>query len=173
MEDQTNENIEELFGKFLSDQDARRAAEDIQKAEEILREHPAPEPAGELLADINSKIAEALSAEKAKTRKLTAYRVVAVAAAIIILVAIGVRFFEEGPAETQSPVTITLIQQAIWESEDISADQAELALLTDELEQIEGEILALRLGEDGGESSREFIELEMELTDIGGDFWKG
>ena len=173
MEDQTNENIEELFGKFLSDQDARRAAEDIQKAEEILREHPAPEPAGELLTDINSKIAEALSAEKAKTRKLTAYRVVAVAAAIIILVAIGVRFFEKGPAETQSPVTITLIQQAIWESEDISADQAELALLTDELEQIEGEILALRLGEDGGESSREFIELEMELTDIGGDFWKG
>ena len=173
MEDQTNENIEELFGKFLSDQDARRAAEDIQKAEEILREHPAPEPAGELLADINSKIAEALSAEKAKTRKLTAYRVAAVAAAIIILVAIGVRFFEKGPAETQSPVTITLMQQAIWESEDISADQAELALLTDELEQIEGEILALRLGEDGGESSREFIELEMELTDIGGDFWKG
>ena len=173
MEDQTNENIEELFGKFLSDQDARRAAEDIQKAEEIFREHPAPEPAGELLADINSKIAEALSAEKAKTRKLTAYRVAAVAAAIIILVAIGVRFFEKGPAETQSPVTITLIQQAIWESEDISADQAELALLTDELEQIEGEILALRLGEDGGESSREFIELEMELTDIGGDFWKG
>jgi len=173
MEDQTNENIEELFGKFLSDQDARRAAEDIQKAEEILREHPAPEPAGELLADINSKIAEALSAEKAKTRKLTAYRVAAVAAAIIILVAIGVKFFEKGPAETQSPVTITLIQQAIWESEDISADQAELALLTDELEQIEGEILALRLGEDGGESSREFIELEMELTDIGGDFWKG
>lgn len=173
MEDQTNENIEELFGKFLSDEDARRAAEDIQKAEEILREHPAPEPAGELLADINSKIAEALSAEKAKTRKLTAYRVAAVAAAIIILVAIGVRFFEKGPAETQSPVTITLIQQAIWESEDISADQAELALLTDELEQIEGEILALRLGEDGGESNREFIELEMELTDIGGDFWKG
>ena len=173
MEDQTNENIEELFGKFLSDEDARRAAEDIQKAEEILREHPAPEPAGELLADINSKIAEALSAEKAKTRKLTAYRVAAVAAAIIILVAIGVRFFEKGPAEIQSPVTITLIQQAIWESEDISADQAELALLTDELEQIEGEILALRLGEDGGESSREFIELEMELTDIGGDFWKG
>lgn len=173
MEDQTNENIEELFGRFLPDEDARRAAEDIQKAEEILREHPAPEPAGELLADINSKIAEALSAEKAKTRKLTAYRVAAVAAAIIILVAVGVRFFEKGPAETQTPVTITLIQQAIWESEDISADQAELALLTDELEQIEGEILALRLGEDGGESSREFIELEMELTDIGGDFWKG
>lgn len=171
MEDQTNENIEELFGKFLSDQDARRVAEDIQKAEEILREHPAPEPAGELLADINSKIAEALSAEKAKTHKLITYRMAAVAAAIIILVAVGIRFFEKGPAETQIPVT--LIQQAIWESEDISADQAELALLTDELEQIEGEILALRLGEDGGEGDRESVELEMELTDIGGDFWKG
>lgn len=171
MEDQTNENIEELFGKFLSDQDARRVAEDIQKAEEILREHPAPEPAGELLADINSKITEALSAEKPKTYKLITYRMAAVAAAIIILVAVGIRFFEKGPAETQIPVT--LIQQAIWESEDISADQAELALLTDELEQIEGEILALRLGEDGGEGDRESVELEMELTDIGGDFWKG
>jgi len=173
MEDQTNENIEELFERFLPDEDARHAAEDIQKAEEILREHPAPEPAGELLADINSKIAEALSAEKPKTHKLITYRMAAVAAAIIILVAIGVRFFEKGPAETQSPVTITLIRQAIWESEDISADQAELALLTDELEQIEGEILALRLGEDGGEGDRESVELEMELTDIGGDFWKG
>jgi hypothetical protein len=110
-------------------------------SEEILREHPAPEPTGELLADINSKIAEALSAEKPKTHKLVTYRMAAVAAAIIILVAIGVRFFEKGPAETQAPVTITLIRQVIWESEDISADQAELALLTDELEQIEGEIL--------------------------------
>jgi anti-sigma-K factor RskA len=171
MKDRTNENIEQLFGKFMSDEDARRAAEDIQKAEEILREHPAPEPAGELLADINSKIAEALSAEKAKTRKLTFYRVAAVAAAIIVLVAVGIRFFEKGPAETQSPVT--LIQQAIWESEDLSADHAELALLTGELEQIEGEILALRLGENGGEGDKESVELEMELTDIGGDFWKG
>jgi cell division protein FtsB len=173
MEDQKNENIEELFEEFLPDQDAHQAAEDIQKAEEILREHPAPTPVGELLADINSKIAKALSAEKAKTRKLTAYRVAAVAAAIIILVTIGVKFFVISPAETQAPVTVALIQQAIWESDDISTDQAELALLTDEVKQIEGEISTLRLGENGGEGNGESIELEMELTDISGDFWKG
>jgi hypothetical protein len=171
MKDESKENLKVLFEKFVEDKQAERAAEDVRKGEQILREHPAPEPADELLADINSKIAEALSAEKAKTHRLTFYRVAAVAAAIIILVAIGVRFFEKGPAETQSPVT--LIQQAIWESEDLSADHAELALLTGELEQIEGEILALRLGENGGEGDKESVELEMELTDIGGDFWKG
>jgi hypothetical protein len=170
MKDQTNENVEGLFGKFMPDQDARRAAEDVQKAEQILREHPAPTPDGELLTDINSKIAKALSAGKAKTRKLFTYRVAAVAAVIIILVAIGVKSFEKGPAETQSPVTITLIQQAVWESDDISA---ELALLTDEVEWIESEISTLRLGENGGNDNREFVEFEMELMDIGGDFWKG
>lgn len=170
MKDQTNENVEGLFGKFMPDQDARQAAEDVQKAEQILREHPAPEPDGELLADINSKIAKALSAGKAKTRKLFAYRVAAVAAVIIILVAIGVKFFEKGTAEIQAPVTVKLIQQAVWESDDISA---ELALLTDEVEWIESEISTLRLGENGGNGNREFVEFEMELMDIGGDFWKG
>jgi len=170
MKDQTNENVEGLFDKFMPDQDARQAAEDVQKAEQILREHPAPTPDGELLADINSKIAKALSAGKAKTHKLIAYRVAAVAAVIIILVAIGVKFFEKGTAEIQAPVTVKLIQQKVWESDDISA---ELALLTDEVERIEGEISTLRLGEDGGNGSREFVEFEMELMDIGGDFWKG
>ncbi len=170
MKDQTNENVEGLFGKFMPDQDARQAAEDVQKAEQILREHPAPTPDGELLADINSKIAKALSAGKAKTRKLFAYRVAAVAAVIIILVAIGVKFFEKGTAETQTTVIVELIQQAVWESDDISA---ELALLTDEVERIESEISTLRLGENGGNGNREFVEFEMELMDIGGDFWKG
>lgn len=169
MENRTDENIEELFGKFLPEEDAHQAAEDIQKAEQILREQPAPTPDGKLLADINSKITEALSAKKAKTYKLIVYRVAAVAAAIIILVAIGVKFFEKGPAEMQAP----LIQQALWESDDISADYAELALLTDEVEQIVGETLALRLGENGESDDEEVIELEMELTDIGSDFWKG
>ncbi len=173
MKDQTNENLEKLFSEFLPGEDARQAAEDVQKGEQILREHPAPAPAGEFLAGINSKIASVLSAGKPKTRKLVTYRVAAVAAAVIITVAIGVKFFEKGPAETQTPVVVTLIQQAVWEGEDISADQAKLALLTDALEQIEGEILALRLGEDGGNGDGESVELEMELTDIGGDFWKG
>ena len=170
MKDQTNENVEGLFGKFMPDQDARRAAEDVQKAEQILREHPAPTPDGELLADISSKIAKALSAGKAKTRKLFAYRVAAVAAVIIILVAIGVKFFEKGTAETQTTVIVELIQQEVWESDDISA---ELALLTDEVERIESEISTLRLGENGGNGDRKFVEFEMELMDIGGDFWKG
>jgi anti-sigma-K factor RskA len=173
MEDRTNGNTEELFSEFLPEEDARQAAEDIRKAEEILNEQPAPAPSGELLAEIKSKIAEALSAKKPKSHKLITYRVAAVAAAIIVLVAIGVKFFTRGSAGTKGPLVAKLLQQKLWESDDVSADYAELALLTDEVEQIELEVSALRLGENGGGDGEEFIELEMELTDIGGDFWKG
>jgi hypothetical protein len=61
----------------------------------------------------------------------------------------------------------------IWESEDISADDANLATLIAETEEIEGEMLALELGENGGNGSGSLTELEMELEEINSDFWKG
>ncbi|MCJ7729379.1 MAG: hypothetical protein MUO27_05840 [Sedimentisphaerales bacterium] len=172
MENQANENIEKLFGEFLSEEDSRRAAENVQKGERILREHPAPAPAGELLADINSKVVKALAAKGAKTRRLIACKVAAVAAVVIILIVISAKFFGKGPA-VQTPVTLEPIQRAVWESDGVSVDRTELALLTDEIEHVEGEILTLRLGENGENGGGEFVEIEMELTDIGSDFWKG
>ncbi len=171
MENQTNENIEKLFGEFLPDQDSRQAAEDVRETERILREHPAPAPAGRLLADINSKVAEALAAKRAKTRRLTVYKMAA-AAVVIIFIAIGAKFFVKGPA-ARTPVTLEPIKRVVWESDGVSPGQTDLALLTGEIERVESEILTLRLGEGGKNGSKESIELEVELTDIGGDFWKG
>jgi hypothetical protein len=168
MENRKNENIEKLFDEFLPGKDSGQAVEDIQKAEKILHENPAPSPSSGLLADINSNVAKALAAKRAKT---LVYRV-AVAAWIIILIAISVKFFEEGPS-ARTPVTLEPIQRAVWESDGVSPTQADLVLLTDEVEQVEAEVVNLRLGGGGGSGGGEFIEIETELTDVSSDFWKG
>jgi hypothetical protein len=57
MNNQNQENLKELFEKFLYTKHAQRYVEDVQKAEEILREHSAPEPDDMLIANIKAEIA--------------------------------------------------------------------------------------------------------------------
>ena len=54
--------------------------EDVQKAEEILRKHPAPEPNKELIANIKAEITAALLRRQSNTYKRIIYKAVAVAA---------------------------------------------------------------------------------------------
>jgi len=68
----------------------------------------------------------------------------------------------------------SIIPTAIWESDDITAADADLAIFTTEIEQIEDELMSLQLGEDDGNGDSSVSELEMELIEINNsDFWKG
>jgi len=67
----------------------------------------------------------------------------------------------------------SIIPRAIWESDDIAADDVDLAILTSEIEQIEDEMLTLQLGESDGDSDTAITELEMELIETDSYFWKG
>ncbi len=174
MNDGNRENLKELFEKFLDAEQAESCAEDVQKAEEILREHPAPEPDDMLIANIKAEIAMRLPAGRTYVFKQIAYKVVGIAAAVIILTAIGLRLFDKGGVEPKGVVYASIIPTAIWESEDIAAADANLAVFTVEIEQIENELLALQLGEDDGNGDSSITELEMELIEINNsDFWKG
>lgn len=174
MNDGNRENLKELFEKFLDAEQAESCVEDVQKAEQILREHPAPEPDDMLIANIKAEIAMRLPAGRTYVFKQIAYKVVGIAAAVIILTAIGLRLFDKGNGEPGPVVYASIIPTAIWESDDIAAADANLAIFTVEIEQIENELLALRLGEDDGNGDRSVTELEMELIQINNsDFWKG
>jgi len=174
MNSRNEENLKELFEKFIDAEQAESCAEDVQKAEEILREHPAPEPDDMLIANIKAEIAMRLPARKAGVFKQIAYKVVDIAAAVIILTAIGLRLFDKSPVESEGRVVYaSIIPTAIWESDDIAADDADLVIFTAEIEQIEDEVLTLQLGEDDGNGDRSVSELEMELIQINSDFWKG
>ena len=170
MNGRNEENLKELFAKFLNSEQTEKAVEDFRTAEQILLEHPAPGPDDGLIADIKSEIAEAVLPRQVNVFRRIAYKTAVVAAAVIVIAAISVRLFDKGPEKV---TYASMIPEALWESDDISADDVELAIFTAEIEQIEGEVLTLELGENGGNGDIAVSELEMELIAIDSDFWKG
>jgi hypothetical protein len=172
MNGETEENLRDLFEKFLN---SEQAVEDIQKGERILRGHTAPEPDGELITNIKAEIAASLLRKKENAFRRIVYKTVAVAAGFILLAAIGVKLFEKGRSEPERLASGSIIPKAVWESNRLADDNAESATLIAEVEQIESDLLAMQLGENGGNGHEAIteLEMEMELTDISSDFWKG
>jgi hypothetical protein len=175
MNGETEENLRDLFAKFLNSEQAEQAVEDIQKGERILRGHTAPEPDGELIANIKAEIAAKLLHKKENAFRRIVYKTMAVAAGFILLSAIGVKLFEKGRSEPERLASGSIIPKAVWESERLADDNADSATLIAEIEQIESDLLAMQLGENGGNGHEAITELEMEteLIEINSDFWKG
>ena len=174
MNGQNEENLKELFERFAGAEQAERAAEDFRKAEQILSKYPAPVPDDALIAEIKSEIVEAILPRQVNVFRRISYKTAVVAAAAIVIAAISVKLLEKGGGGP-GRATASMISEALWDSNDISADYLELATFTAEIEQIESEVLTLELGENGGNGDRAVSELEMELIEIeiAGDFWKG
>ncbi len=172
MNGRNEENLKDLFEKFLASEQAEKAVEDIRKGEQILRDNPAPKPSDELIAGIKSDIAISLLHKRENAIRYTVYKVAAVAAIVFILTAISIKFLEKSD-ETTRMYTTSIIPTAIWESEDIAADDTDLAILTAEVEQVADDVLSLRMGGNGGNGQSAVTELEIELIEIESDFWKG
>lgn len=166
------EDLRELFERFLGPDKAEQAIEDFREGERIIRQYPVAKPDGEVVADIKAKVTRVVLGQKANIGRRMAYRATA-AAAIVLLAGIFVSVFEKYNGRPERAVTASIIPTEIWESEDISTDDAELATLTAEIEQIESEISAVRLDATNGNGGNELTELEMEFTEINSEFWKG
>lgn len=173
MNGRNKENLRQLFEKFLNSEQAREAMDNVQKARQIFREYPAPKPDKELIADIKVKIARALLRRKVNAFRRIAYKTAAVAAALILITAISVKLFEKSNGKPGKIAATSTMPEIIWESDNTAAEDADLATLTAEVEQVESEILALQLGENNGNGYGAVTELEMELIEINSDFWKG
>jgi hypothetical protein len=173
MDDRNQENLRELFEKFFDAEQAEGCVEDIQKAEQIFREHPAPEPDDMLIANIKAEIAIRLQASRTHRFRRIFYEVVGAAAAILFVAAVSLQLFQKDVPKTGEVAYASLIPTAIWESNDIAADDEDLAVFTAQIEQIEDEVQALQSGEDTGNGDSTIAELEMELIEINSDFWKG
>ena len=174
MENRNRENLRELFGKFFDAEQVENCVEDIQKAEQIFRENPAPEPDDMLIANIKAEIAMRLPVARARRFRRIIYEVVGAAAIILFVAAVGLQLFEKAPPEQEEVVSrASLIPTELWISDDIAADDENLAVFTAQIEQIEDEVMALQSGEDTGNGDSTLTELEMELIEINSDFWKG
>jgi len=175
MNNRNDENLKELFERFLDAEQAEKCLEDVQKAEQILRQYPAPEPDDMLIANIKAEIAMRLPTKRAGVFHRIGYKAAKVAAAVIILAAIGMSLFEKENVEGPDINIASIIPMpaAIWESDDIAADDIDLAGYTVEIEQIEDELMALKSGHEGLDSENAVTEMEMELMETESEFWKG
>lgn len=172
MEDRNHENLRELFEEFFDAEQAESCVEDIQKAEQILREHPAPEPDDMLIANIKAEIAIRLQAARAHRFRRIVYEVVSAAAVILFVAMIGLQLFQK-PTNKPGPNIASILPPEIWESDDITVDDENLAVFTTAIEQIEDEVIAIQSGRETGNGDSTLNELEMELIEIDSDFWKG
>jgi hypothetical protein len=174
MDDRNQENLKELIAKFFDAEQVESYVEDFRQAEQMLQQHPAPAPDDMLIANIKAEIAMRLDSRRVRRFRRVLYEVAGIAAAIIILAIVGLQLFEKSDIQpTNGVYTASIIPTAIWESDNITADDVELAVFTAEIEQIEYEVHTLESGEDISESETTVTELEMELAEINTDFWKG
>jgi len=174
MENQNGENLEQLLGKFQDAEQARKAADEIKQGEKLFALHPAPEPDERLIASIKERIAMRLSGSKAAGYKAKAYKIAAVAAVIVVLSWVGLQFFEQSrPGPEIERTTVAESSHRTWSGWDETEADAELADLAEEIDRIEGSILALRLGEQDSVNGTVLVDIETEMVEIDNFFWKG
>ncbi len=162
------ENLKELLNKFYAEAEAAKAEEDILRGEQIISDNPSPQPDEKLISEIKSRISVELA--KQDRRGVRTYLRTALAAAAVILIVSGLIVMYNH--KTVKPAGSPIISQVGIENSDFTADDAELAVLAADIEALEDEILALRLGENGTEWMNA-DEIEIELLEINEDFWKG
>jgi hypothetical protein len=169
MDRRNGEDLRELFERFVDAGEAKEAAEDIDRGEQILQRWPAPEPRAELLALIKAEMGARLAHRRSHRLRWFASLAAGIAAVIVIAASVWTAVNRNvGP----HVMVASLIPTAIWEGENIVLDDLGLASLNADVERIENEVRALQ--ENGSRSSESAVdEVEMELLEINGEFWKG
>lgn len=164
-----NENLEELFGKFINKSDAEQAAEDINKGEQLIGKFPAPKPDAELLRAINLRVNKTL--QKSKYRRFTYAGYWASAAAAVILIAglFSINMLNK-PQQTPKITDISVIP-AVSNAEDFTQDDTAILLIYAQMQEIEDTLTASK--DSSNIYSSSIDELEIEFMEISNDFWKG
>ena len=167
------ENLKELFERFVDCGQAAEAAGDIEEGLEIVGRYPAPEPDTTVIERIKINTAKTLREKKGKAGNKTIYRTAAAAAAVLLLAGLSIRVIEHFGDWAGARQAQFAMDAAVWESDDIADADAELAVLAAEIHEVENEIVTLRFGNMNGIEYEVETDLEMELIEIDSDFWKG
>jgi len=170
MNERNEENLRDLFERFVDSEQAEEAVDDIERGEAVLRRWPAPEPSGDLLARIKNEMAGRLVRSGRRHVRWFASRAAAIAAAFVIIASVWTGVQRDGGPGVAS--ARSLIPSAIWESDNIAVDDLRLATFTAEVERLENELKSLLLDETSSERTV-LDEAEIELMDLKGEFWQG
>jgi hypothetical protein len=169
MKNRAHENLRELLRRFMDESSARAAYEDIEAGERWLRALPSPAPDEQILVAIKRQMAD--TAQRRHRIVRLAQAALATAAAIIVLTLVS----QPGPRSTTPPgmAYAALIPTAVWESDDLTTDDLDLAYYSSEIRQIEAQVHALEAGDSEIVDGDTPEEIEIELLALQGEFWKG
>ena len=168
---ENNENSDELLSRFLDEHESHVAAEDIHRGEDLLASFSTPAPDASVIEAIKAQIELRLRVKQKRRFIRSMAQKIAVAAIIIVLAMAGLKFLVEPEPKVKGVGKVS--REFIWEDESEPGGDEQLAVLTAQIDEVEADILAIRLGEDGGENDSLLTDLEMEMIEINGDFWKG
>lgn len=168
MKDHAHENLMGLLRRFMDEPAARAAHEDIRAGERWLNAYPAPRPDAGLLGALQRQM---MATAARRRHRVTRWIHGAVAAAAVIVVAL-IGLFYPGSGSQSSVSMASLLPASVWDSDDITADDHDLAYFSAQLGQLEAQMQALD-GDDSEISSGAPDDLEMELMAIQAEFLKG
>ena len=168
MKNHGQDNLRALFERFMPPAEAEAAATEVRAADDMLQAYPAPEPDAETIIGIKLQLGTALSGRRKASHPV--YRFVGAAAAVIAIAMLG--YFGRAPDRRPDVRHAALIPTVIWESDDISSDDMEIAYFASEIQQIEAQMQALQAGEGENAGVSALDDVEMELMRINTEFWK-
>lgn len=157
--DELNENLNKLFGD-----EASKVREELHKGDELLSGFAAPKPDAVVISHIKLKISAQLRTRK-HHRMIRRSCEMAVAAVLVVGVFLGLVLMQNKQDTSQQ----TYAAAVEW---NITEDN-EYSLIVNELENIEGRITTIRLDDDEEDYFDTIADIEMEMLNIEGAFWKG
>jgi len=173
MNDSAKENLRELLAGFMDAGSAGQAAEDIERGDALLRQWSAPQPGDAVLAEVKKKVAAVARRRHRIALQRRIWAAAGMAAAIVIVSVLALRLSERQPVERTTIKYTAAIPERVWEGSDITKDDADIVVLAAEVETIENELSGVQLSDTGGNGSTAAGDIETELIEISGNFWKG
>jgi hypothetical protein len=167
MNNSANENLRKLLAGFMDEAAARQTAEDIENGEKLLGAYSAPQPDERVLAEVKKNVVAMVRRRRTvvfQRRILTA----AVAAAIVVVSVLTLMRYGNPQNGQQTRMVAASIPSRVWEG----ADDADVTILTAEIENIQSELSGAQ-SDDGGNTNTAVGDLETELIEVNGDMWKG
>jgi hypothetical protein len=165
--------LRELLASFMNSEAANKAAADIERGDELLRNWPAPQPSEALLAEVKQKMLIAAGQRRAATLYHRIFAVAAAAAAVIILSFVALKVFENRPVGQSDTTYATTIPDQLWEGGSIRTNDPDIAVLSNEIDNVADELAAVLPSEQNSSSASAVSDVEMQIIEVGADFWKG
>jgi len=164
------EDLDGLLTNLYGEKTAGEVKEDIRLGDEILNSYPSPEPDAAAVDEIKRNVLLAASVHRKRVhRRTVGYRSAVVAALLLIITGLGIRFMTyQGTYYAENAIAVEDVDIAGFFGSDL-----QLALLADEIDEIENSILSIDIDEGFSEPEMDVDELEMEILEVSSSFWRG